>query len=271
MVAAVRRSTGCGQAFCRTLAYVRDIADLCRLNLQCFLNSPRRLAHHGRRMPSAAVLRRWRTVLAGPGQTVNGEVPNFRRHACPRQFDNRSRPLLIDDLLSTSIHAADTQNRQSVERRRTVRFPGLHEQRERLMAQFPADVRGAHVGANSLDPGPEGNAWELPIMAAGHSIPHRYPDVLHNVVHVAGPADPGQMRNDISAHTVNGDHDLIHRDCQRGRRWRPAQGNINGNCTWFVMLGLICFGFDSHGSSPLRLNASNRTGDRHVRHLKNGR
>ncbi|CAH0127401.1 hypothetical protein SRABI83_00126 [Arthrobacter sp. Bi83] len=250
----------CGQAICRTLAYVRDSADLRRLNLQCVLNSPRCLAHHGRSMPSAAVLRRRRTVLAGPGQTVNGEVPNLPRHACPRQFDNRSRPLLIDDFLSTSIHAAYTENRERIERRRIVCIPGLDEQRERLMAQFPADVRGAHVGAHSLDPGPEGNTWELPIMATGDAIPHRYPDVLHNVVHVAGAADPGQMRNDISAHTVNGDHDLIHRDCQHCRRWRPAQGNINGNCTWFVMLGLICSGFDSHGSSPLRLNASNKSG-----------
>jgi hypothetical protein len=98
-----------------------------------------------------------------------------------------------------------------------------------------------------LDPGTERDSRKLAILSSVHSIPHCNPDVLHNVVHVAGPAEPGKMRNDISAHTVNGDHDLIHRDCQHCRRWWSAQGNINGNCIWFVMLGLICSGYDSHG------------------------
>lgn len=216
-------------AFCRTLAHLPDVADLLRLNFQRALNSPCRLAHYSRRMPSAAVLRRRRTVLPWSGQAVNGKFPNVAWHTCPGQLDIFSRPFLIDDFLSTSIHTADNQHRQSIERRRSVRIPGFNQQRQRRMAQLPADVRGAHVGAHSLDPGTERDSRKLAILSSVHSIPHCNPDVLHNVVHVAGPAEPGQMRNDISAHTVNGDHDLIHRDCQHCRRWWHAQGNINGN------------------------------------------
>jgi hypothetical protein len=68
------------------------------------------------------------------------------------------------------------------------------------------------------------------------------------------------MRNDIALHSVNGDHYLVHRYCERCRRWLPAQGDINGNCGCLILLGLVSPGFDSHGLHRFDLSGSNKSG-----------
>ncbi|MCB5275944.1 hypothetical protein BJG92_03498 [Arthrobacter sp. SO5] len=115
------------------------------------------------------------------------------------------------------------------------------------MAQLPTGVRSAHVRAHPLNPRTERNAGKLAVMPPGHPIPHRDPDVLHNVVHVAGPADPREMRNHVPLYTVDGDHDLIYRNDNRGGLRRTAQGDVDTSYIWMILWGLIQPGFDSHG------------------------
>ena len=115
------------------------------------------------------------------------------------------------------------------------------------MAQFAADVCGTHIATNALHPGGEWNAGNMAVSAPRYSVPHSDSNVLHNVVRVGRPANASEVRNDISAYAVDGDHDLIHWNCERGRLRSPAQGDINVNLGWLIVLGLIRPGFDSHG------------------------
>jgi hypothetical protein len=70
---------------------------------------------------------------------------------------------------------------------------------------------------------------------------------LHYVVSVGRPANASEVRHHVSAYAVDGDHDLIHWNCERVGLQSLAQGNINVNLGCLFVLGLIRPGFDSHG------------------------
>jgi hypothetical protein len=230
------------------LANVLNAQKVWRLYIEGVLNGPGRVTYHCHCTPPAAILRRWRTVSTRGGETVDGKVPNVLVHAGAGQGNYCSRPILVDDYVSTAvpppIHPQDCERIG----RRIVGGPGwIDYQWKRLMGQLATDVSGAHIGAYSLDPCPESDSWKSAIVAARDAVPSGYSDVLHDVIDIARAADPRQMGNDVAPHPFDGHHYLIDLDRKLGRIWGPDQRHINTGCCSLILPGTTCPDIETHG------------------------
>lgn len=97
------------------------------------------------------------------------------------------------------------------------------------MAKLAPDMGSADFAANTLDPCFKGDAGQLTVATPHNPVPHGDPDVLHDVIHIAGSPDPGEAGNDVTMHTVNRNHDPVDRDDLFSRRRCALQGDVDIN------------------------------------------
>ncbi|MDP9999060.1 hypothetical protein J2W15_002563 [Pseudarthrobacter sulfonivorans] len=72
--------------------------------------------------------------------------------------------------------------------------------------------------ADTLDPRFKRNTGQLPIATPRNAVPHGDPDVLHDVIHIAGSAYPREAGHDVTVHPINRDHDSVDLDDGFSRR-----------------------------------------------------
>lgn len=80
------------------------------------------------------------------------------------------------------------------------------------MAKLAPDMSSADFVADTLDPRFKRNAGQLPVASPRNPVPDGDPDVLHDIVHVAGSPDPREPRSDVTVHPIDRDHDPVDLD-----------------------------------------------------------
>ncbi|WP_430228270.1 hypothetical protein [Pseudarthrobacter oxydans] len=91
------------------------------------------------------------------------------------------------------------------------------------MAKLAPDMGSANPAADTLDPRFKRNAGQLPVASPRNPIPNGHPNVLHDVVHIAGSPDPREPRTDVTVHPINRDHDPVDLDDGSSRRRCTSQ------------------------------------------------
>ncbi|WP_231938444.1 hypothetical protein [Arthrobacter sp. B6] len=91
------------------------------------------------------------------------------------------------------------------------------------MAKLAPDMGSADLIADTLDPRFKRDAGQFPVTSPRNPVPHGDPDVLHDVVHIAGSPDPREPRNDVPVHPINRDHDPVDLDDGFSRRRCASQ------------------------------------------------
>ncbi|BCW70684.1 hypothetical protein NicSoilB8_17280 [Arthrobacter sp. NicSoilB8] len=80
------------------------------------------------------------------------------------------------------------------------------------MAKLAPDMSSADLVANTLDPRFKGDPGQLPVATPRNPVPHGNSDVLHDIIHIAGPPDSREAGYDVTMHAVNRDHDPVDRN-----------------------------------------------------------
>ncbi len=91
------------------------------------------------------------------------------------------------------------------------------------MAKLAPDMGSADLVADTLDPRFKRDAGQLPVASPRNPVPNGDPDVLHDVVHIAGSPDPREAGNDVTVHPINRDHDPVDLDDGFSRRRCASQ------------------------------------------------
>ncbi len=91
------------------------------------------------------------------------------------------------------------------------------------MAKLAPDMGSADLIADTLDPRFKRDAGQFPVATPRNPVPNGDADILHDVVHIAGPANSREAGNDVTVHPINRDHDPVGRDDGISRRRCASQ------------------------------------------------
>ncbi|GKV74482.1 hypothetical protein NCCP2145_38630 [Pseudarthrobacter sp. NCCP-2145] len=109
----------------------------------------------------------------------------------------------------------------------------------------------ADLIADTLDPRFKRDARQLPVASPRNPVPNGDPDVLHDIVHIAGPPDPREPRSDVTVDPINRDHDPVDLDDGFSRRRCASQRDVNVSDRLWFLCRLIRLGFNFHGFTAL--------------------
>ncbi|PNH82955.1 hypothetical protein CXZ05_13580 [Arthrobacter sp. AFG20] len=159
--------------------------------------------------------------MSRPCEAGYGKPPGFLAYAALDQAEHGVCPGLINIVLD--VVSCCTGMDDSKKLRRAFRRREVNKQGQRLMAKLAPDVGSADLIADTLDPRFKRDTGQLPVASTRNPVPNGDPDVLHDIVHIAGSPDTREPRSDVTVHPIDRDHDLVDLDDGFSRRRCASQ------------------------------------------------